>query len=350
MKKQYRVVILKAVLIAAFILGLFLIWEKKSVFKIAPEQTNSGNKEEKIAQEPSGPKSPISGVVCENGERRPLAVMLGGDTVARPLSGIGQADLVFEMQVIEGSITRLMAVFVCASPGQIGAVRSARHDFIPLALGLDAIYAHWGGSYFALDKLKTGIADNIDALPNPFSAFYRQSGIVAPHNGFTSISRLLGAAGKLNYRIAGEFAGYPHLNETEVSAGGQEKKILRINYAPPFNIGYEYSPEKNSYLRYRGGTKEIDKNTGGQVEVKNVVIMRAISQPLDGQYNDVQVEGEGKAEYYLNGQARNGAWKKDKSDTSSKLYFYDEKGQEIKFVPGSIWIQIADPEIRVTWE
>jgi len=246
-------------------------------------------------------------------------------------------------------MTRLMAVFVCVAPEQIGAVRSARHDFIPLALGLDAIYAHWGGSHFALDKLATGIADNINALPNPYSAFYRQSGIAAPHNGFTSITRLLGAAGKLGYRIVGEFVGYPHLSEKETSAHGQEKKILRISYAAPFNIGYEYSPEKNSYLRYRGGTKEIDKNTGGQVEAKNVVIMRAISQPLEGQYNDVQVEGEGKAEYYLNGHVQTGIWKKDKSDPDSKLYFYDEKGQEIKFVPGSIWVEITDPTTGVTY-
>jgi hypothetical protein len=348
MKKKYRFVILKALVIAAFILGLFLIWEKRSTFKIAPGQTSPASEEEIVSQ-PDGPISPISGLGCENGERRPIAIMLGGDAIARPLAGIGEADLVFEMQVIEGSITRLMPVFVCAAPAQIGAVRSARHDFIPLALGLDAIYAHWGGSHFALDKLATGIADNIDALPNPYNAFYRQSGVVAPHNGFTSISRLLYAAGKLSYRTAGTFVGYPHLNQGEISGHGQEKKVLRVGYAVPFNIGYEYDPEKNSYLRFRGGTKEIDKNTGSQVEAKNVVVMRAISQPLEGQYNDVQIEGQGKAEYYLNGQSKNGTWKKDKSDPNNKLFFYDEKGQEIKFVPGSIWIEIADPTTGVTY-
>ena len=343
-------IILKAVFAAAFILGLFLIWEKRSVFTIIPEQAGQDNREEEMIDEPSGLKSPISGVACENAKRRPIAVMLGGDTVARPLSGIGEADLVFEMQVIEGSITRLMAVFVCADPGQIGAVRSARHDFIPLANGFDAIYAHWGGSHFALDKLKTGIADNIDALPNLYSAFYRQSGIVAPHNGFTSTSRLLNAAEKLSYRTTGKFIGYYHMTEKETALHGQENKILRISYAPPFNIGYEYSPKKNSYLRFRGGTKEIDKNTGNQIEAKNIVVMRAISQPLEGQYNDVQVEGEGKAEYYLNGHKKDGKWKKDKSDVSSKLYFYDKEGEEIKFVPGSIWIEIADPGMAITWE
>jgi hypothetical protein len=349
MRKKYRALILKAVIVAAFILGLFLIWEKRSTFRIASDQT-SPDKEEKIVEEPSGPFSPISGLACENAQRRPFAVMLGGDTVARPLSGIGEADLVFEMQVIEGSMTRLMAVFVCASPGQIGAVRSARDDFIPLSNGLDAIYAHWGGSHFALDELATGISDNINALPNPYSAFYRQSGIVAPHNGFTSTSRLMNAAQKLGYRITGKFIGYLHMTAKEASSHGQEKKILRIGYAAPFNVSYEYSPEKNSYLRYRGGTKEIDKNLGTQVEAKNVVIMRAPSRPLEGQYNDVQVEGEGAAEYYMNGQTQTGKWKKDKNDSNSKLFFYDDSGKEIKFVPGSIWVEIADSDTTVTYQ
>jgi len=78
--------------------------------------------------------------------------------------------------------------------------------------------------------------------------------------------------------------------------------------------------------------------------------MRAVSQPLEGQYNDVQVEGQGKAEFYLDGDFKSGTWKKDKSDPNSKLFFYDEKGQEIRFVPGSIWIEIADPGMPVTWK
>jgi len=350
MTRKNRLAILKAAFIMAFILGLFLIWEKRSTFKIVSQQLKPDSKEEQIIEQSTGPKSPISGLVCENAERRPVAVMLGGDTVARPLSGIAEADLVFEIQVVEGSITRLMTVFVCATPVQIGSVRSARHDFIPLALGLDAIYAHWGGSHFALDKLKTGIADNIDALPNLYSAFYRQSGIAAPYNGFTSINRLLYAAKNLDYRTVGKFVGYPHLTNAETLEHGQEKKFLNISYAPPFDVSYEYNPETNSYFRFRGGTKEIDKNTGAQVEAKNVVIMRAVSQPLEGQYNDVQVEGQGKAEFYLDGDFKSGTWKKDKSDPNSKLFFYDEKGQEIRFVPGSIWIEIADPGMPVTWK
>lgn len=341
--------IILAIFILALGLGLFLVWQSKRSFEIQSNQELNNQPGEDISQN-SGPRNPITGLLCENGERRAVAVILSGDAVTRPLSGISQADLVFEMFVVEGSITRLMAVFICQNPTKIGSVRSARHDFIPLAAGLDAIYAHWGGSHFALDKLKTGLLDNLDALPNPYNVFYRQSGIEAPHNGFTSMTRILTAAKNLNYRLTTKFVGYPHLSEGEATPSGQERKTLSIDYPGSFGVSYQYNPECDCYQRFRGGTPEIDKNTGKPVEAKNVVIMRAQSQPLEGDYNDVQVEGEGKAEYYLNGQASKGNWKKDKKDPKSKLFFYDEKGQEVKFAPGSIWIEIVGLSQNIIYE
>ena len=69
-----------------------------------------------------------------------------------------------------------------------------------LALGLDAIYAHWGGSHFAYDKLDKGIINNIDAMKDWYGAYYRKSNILAPHNGFTSMEKLLSAIKKSKYR------------------------------------------------------------------------------------------------------------------------------------------------------
>src|SRR3989338_398117 len=154
--------------------------------------------------------NPLTAETCKNAKRRPFAVMLSGDAAARPLSGIGEADIVFEMPVITGSITRFMALFVCRDPIEIGSVRSARHDFIPLANGFDAIYVHWGGSHFALDMLKKKAADNIDALINPTGAFWRKDSMPAPHNGFTSMTRLLKAANFFQYRLEGAVPPYAH--------------------------------------------------------------------------------------------------------------------------------------------
>ena len=326
--------------------GFYFIWQGKGrVFEFSA----GNNSLLSSSPSPSFKKSPVSGLSCVNANRRPIAVMLAGDAIARPLSGLTEADLVFNMPVITDSITRLMAIYICGSPKEIGSVRSARDDFIPLARGLDAILAHWGGSHFALDILDKGVMDNIDALKNPYNAYFRKSGIVAPHNGFTSFNRLYEASEKLNYRLENNFSGYLHLGGNLASSATTTKTLI-IGFPGTFQVKYVYEPASNSYFRWRGGTKEIDKNTNKQVEVKNVVIMFAESHQIEGQYNTVAVEGSGKGIIYRNGEEIQAAWKKDKTNQTSKLYFYDLGGNEIKFVPGQIWVEIAQPNQEVNWK
>ncbi|MEK7160429.1 MAG: DUF3048 C-terminal domain-containing protein, partial [Patescibacteria group bacterium] len=172
--------------------------------------------------------------------------------------------------------------------------------------------------------------------------------IEAPHNGFTSYSRLYGAAKKLNYRLENNFSGYLHMEETLNST--TTTKTLLVGFPGSFEVAYVYNPKSNSYLRKRGGFKEIDKNTGQQVEAKNVAIMIAASRQIEGQYNDVDVEGFGQARVYRNGEEIIGTWKKDAAKQTSKLFFYDSAGQEIKFVPGQIWVEVVQPNQEVSWK
>lgn len=295
------------------------------------------------------PRSPISGLPCVGAGRRPVAVMMSGDAAARPLSGLSEADMVFNVPVITNSITRLMAIYVCFSPRELGSVRSTRDDFIPLARGLDAILAHWGGSHFALDILNKGAMDNLDALKNPYNSYFRKSGAEAPHNGFTSYGRLLAAAEKFNYRLTGEFSGYPHL-AADVAVAGAVAKVLRVEFAGSFQVEYKYEPLANKYLRWRGGAKEIDKNNGRQVAAKNVVIMLAESRQIEGQYNTVAVEGSGRGFVYRNGEEISATWKKSAANQAGKLYFYDRSGEEISFTPGQIWVEVVQPNQAVEWK
>ncbi|MFA6897687.1 MAG: DUF3048 domain-containing protein [Patescibacteria group bacterium] len=308
-----------------------------------PKQTEIDQADNAAAQ---GPKSPLSGLACENAAARPIAVSLGGDKESRPLSGISQADLVIEMPVVTGSITRYLAFFGCNKVAEIGSVRSARHDFIPLAMGFDAIMAHWGGSHFALEKLNAGVMDNINALYLEGSVFYRKLGTVAPHNGFTGYDRLAKYSGEKNYRLTTSFVGFKFA-ATEESSG--MKGRITIGYPSSFKVEYEYDPIKNEYLRFKGGTREMDKNTSQQVVAKNVAVMFAASRQIEGQYNDMDIEGEGKAIVYRNGEEIKGKWSKDKSSLSSKLYFYDEAGKEVEFVPGQTWIQVVQTDQSVDW-
>ena len=313
---------------------------------------SSNNKNPEPKNENDTGISPITGEECANYDRRPIAVMMANDAINRPLSGISQADVVIEMPVITGGITRLMAIFGCETPGEIGSVRSARHDYIPLALGFDALYAHWGGSHFAYDYLNKGIIDNIDAMTDQYQAYYRTSDKEPPYNGFTSLERLIDAAEKFDYSLENNFSGYPHLKKSESklvspNTGGK----LTIGYGGEFRVSYAYNKEENVYQRYRTNLRETDKNNGNQVEVSVVAVMRAESHMIEEpNYNEVNVQGEGEAKIYQNGEEIKGTWKKKGNYTNSKLTFYNENGKEIEFTPGKIWIEIVEPNTEVKWE
>ena len=280
----------------------------------------------------SWPESDLSGEKCQNSKTRPVAIMLSSDPETRPLSGIGEADLIFEMPVTDSGVTRMMAVFQCDLPSEIGSIRSAREDFIPWVQGLRAVYAHWGGERNALSQLNGGIVDNVDALKYEGTYYYRKNTAHPPHNGFTSSELLAQANSKLGYNLEKSATSYKH--EKGKSSGMTEPPSL---YEGNFSVQWRYQPESNTYRRWRGGKEEIDRNTSKQVEASNVVLLRTTWSPISKDYINVKTVGSGEAVIYKNGEIINGTW--EKRGLTDRLVFYDQNHQEIKFTVGAIWIE-----------
>jgi hypothetical protein len=313
----------------------------------------------------SGNVSPFSGLACANWNRRPIAVMEAADLSVRPDSGFSDADLVLEMPAITASITRLMPVYVCNDPPEVGSIRSTRHDYIALAAGWNAILTHWGGSHFAADILdkgtlaKGGAVDDLDLNGSmghkaPECGF-RKEGIPAPDNGFAKFSTLLDCAQKAGYDMTDKFSGYPHQAEAPLDqrpVGGH----LRVGFAGPYAVDYDYDKATNTYLRSWNKVADLDANNQKRNAPKNVAVVIATSEQIEGQYNNVQIGDpqfdtvtEGDAYYYINGQEIKGRWKKDKSSWNTKLFMYDSNGQEVKFAPGQIWVEVLEPGQALKW-
>ena len=282
------------------------------------------------------PQSTLAGIVCQNYNQRPIAVMLTSDPAARPLTGIDNAEMVFEMPVTPGGITRLMAVYQCNKPEEIGSIRSARDSFIGLAMGLDAIYAHWGGEQEALTKLNNGVIDNINALIYDGTVFYRKRGVRQPHDGFTSYDLLYDKSVELGYEMTTSFEGYPHLKGKRQI--GDERRVVRA-YEPPYNVEWFYVEETNTYDRFRAGVPEIDKANNRQVRADVVVVMESTGTPNGIEYFDVDLIGRGNVTIYQNGEEIKGEWVKETE--AAPLKFYNPNGEEIPFKPGSIWVEIT---------
>lgn len=324
-------------------------------------QIDLTTKEEDSTPKNTGPVSPISGISCDTWNRRALAIMQPADVSARPMAGFSDADMIIEMPAVYGSITRLMGVYICGSPEEVGSLRSARHDYIPLAAGLDAVYVSFGASHFATDQLNKGVIDNINGLNAGGRAgsqyFFRKEGnwVKSDDNAYAKFAELQKAAKDFGYRAETKFSGYPHQEEAPADqrpTGGH----LRIGYPASFSVEYDYDKATNSYLRTWGSVADTDRNNGKRTAPKNVVVMIADGESMEGQYANFQLgdpwyddKDSGQAFFYMNGKEIRGNWKKDKSRVDSKLIFTDDKGQEIAFVPGQIWISIIDPGITMRW-
>lgn len=313
--------------------------------------SNPALQQEMVPQRDQGGVGAVRDGTCpDQNATRPFAVMLAGDVVARPLSGIAQADIVFEMPVITQSINRFMAVYACAGDtarsvsrqGELGSVRSARDDFLPLAASVDAIFVHWGGSHFALDALSRGALENLDALVNPGGAFFRKKGIGAPHNGFTTLQRLRAVAEKLHYRLTLREMTPVYARKALVGdvAALPTAQRVSIAYPGPYRVEWRFQSVEQSYLRFRGGTPEQDRDTGAQVAAGTVVVMRTTIRQVEGQYNDVHVTGSGEATVFRNGVAIEGTWEKAADPSEAPLRFLDTEGTEIPFAPGAVWIEL----------
>ena len=364
MSKKQKIIIITTVIILAGVIVYFTTGRKalrqSQVKKISVAEQSQKPVSTGPANE--GPVSPISGLSCENWNRRPVAVMQPADVPARPAAGFSDADMVIEMPCITSSITRLMGIYVCGNPDDVGSMRSARHDYIALAKGLDAIFVHWGGSHFAIDKLNEGVIDdmncNNDGGKSAGQYCYRKEAtgtMRGVDTGYAKFAKVLEGAKDFGYRLTNNFAGYPHQPETPLDQrpnGGH----LRVAFAGPFAAEYDYDKATNTYLRTWGNVPDTDKNNGKRNAPKNIAVVFARSEQIEGQYNNVQIgdpwydtSDSGDTYYYFNGQEYKGTWKKDKSRLDSKLFLYNESGQEVLFVPGQIWLEILEPGQTLRW-
>jgi len=384
MEKRKKMIVFFVTIVLVSVSWFF--WRQSNAKNVKQIKLNENESSQNSPAVNNGPVSPISGLSCENWNKRPVAVMQPADVQARPAAGFSEADMVIEMPAYTSSVTRLLGVYLCNIPKEIGAIRSSRHDYIALAKGLDAFFIHWGGSHFALDLLKENVIDHIDCMNTNYCARWGVSGKMRVEDtGHIGEEKILQAMDDLGIRKENNFSGYPHREEAPIEerpSGGH----LRVAFAKPYDVEYDYDKESNSYLRTWGEDADIDKNNQKRIAPKNVAVLFAYSdqitinqnyvgkglrdpwlgmeeikktgsESISGRYNNVQIgdpwydeSGSGPARYYMNGKEYAGNWKKDKSKIDSKLFFYDEYGKEIQFVPGQIWVEILEPGQNLKWE
>ncbi|MGH8899949.1 MAG: DUF3048 domain-containing protein, partial [Egibacteraceae bacterium] len=113
-----------------------------------------------------------------------VAVKVDNAAKARPQTGLDQADIVFE-GLVEGGLTRFVALFHSVSPGTVGPVRSARDvdaDLLPAFSSVLGISGAAPGTEARLREAGLRVLSEGQAPPG---AFFRTGERRSPHNLFT---------------------------------------------------------------------------------------------------------------------------------------------------------------------
>ena len=306
-------------------------------------------------------------IVDENSNQRPIAVMYDNNVGNYAHAGLQDSYINYEI-IVEGGLTRIMALFKDKDVALIGPVRSSRHYFLDYALESDAIYTHYGWSTYAENDIKSLHVNNINGLYDD-EPFWRDSKIAAPHNVFTSTNKIYEYAKKKNYKTTSN--DWKLLNYTTDNVvlnkpigtktvkneeTGKNEKIdienpelikadsLSIPYSNYQIRSYQYNSDKKVYMRFMNGEAHIDKITNQQLSFKNIIIEKVSNRQLDSYgRQDLNTTPSGEGYYITNGYALPIKWNKE-SRTSKTIYKYSN-GKEVKINDGNTFIQII-PEVN----
>lgn len=283
-------------------------------------------------------------IIDENSNSRSIAVMINNHNYARPNhAGLQDAYVVYEL-IVEGGITRLMAIFQDQTTQRIGSVRSSRHNFLDYALEYDAIYVHFGWSGLAKNDISKYKVNNINGLYDS-STFWRDKTLKVPteHTAFTSIEKIMATAKKKKYRLTTEKEIPLKYFVFPVNLDGKEGSIkadeVTIPYSSYMTTSYTYDEENRVYKRYANKVAHTDAVTKKQYTAKNIIIMKVKNYSVDsyGRQN-LDTTGSGEGYYITNGYARKITWEKP-SRTEVTTYRYLD-GTEIILNDGNTFIQV----------
>lgn len=269
----------------------------------------------------------------------------------RPQSGLSAASLVYEI-IVEGGITRLMAVYAGEHSNVVGPVRSARDTYLEFASELNCAYTHAGGSYTAMEALSRFDMRDIDGLREG-KWFWRDSSKVSPHNLFTSTDNLYTAiTDGHSWTEETTFDMWNFVDELSKDTIGASETANEVNieFGGSYNVNYTYNTTEGYYVRKNAGVDHIDAVTGTILTTRNIVIQTVPPGELiegKGRIN-FSVTGEGDAYIFRNGILTKGRW--SKPDRLSRTQYMDLEGNHIEFVRGNTWVEIVPDGIGYNWQ
>lgn len=311
---------------------------------------------------PIGPMNPLTGeeMAVEQAKTRPVAVMLNNIKAAMPQQGNSGADIIYEV-IAEGGITRMMGVFQSLDGVDIiGSVRSSRPYFVELAMGLDAVYVHAGGSEDAYASMSAWGTEHMDGVRGVYSGngmFWRSRERIAgkryaaEHSLVTSGESVQKYLADSGFRLEHEegWTAPMHFTQDGTPADGTPANTVTVYHYGNKATLFRYDASTKKYLVEEYGGAYIDGNTGEQIAVTNVLALRAKMADSGDSYNHVYVTlDEGDGWFACGGQLIPITWKK--GGYGDPLTYYTQDGEPLNLGVGKTYVNVIPATAAVLCE
>lgn len=341
LSKKAKIIMVVVLLLIIGILSFILLSDKQEVEKKVPKKKKITREEEKI------------NIVDLSSTSRPIAVMINNNkAVWGYQAGLQDAYITYEM-IVEGGITRMMAVFKDKDTARVASVRSSRHYYLDYVLENDAIYAHIGWSPRAQSDISSLGINNINA--DNSSAFTWDNNlrkIAREHRAYTTMEKVKAAAQKKGYRMTSDKDLLLTYQAKSLDLSSYEGAIpantVRIPYSKTHLTSYGYDAENKVYKRYQNNTEHKDYVTGMQYTAKNIITYKVYNYTLNDGYaggrQDLKNIGSGEGYYISEGYAIPITWEKS-SRSAQTVYKVKATGKELVVNDGNTFIQIQ-PEVQ----
>lgn len=303
------------------------------------------------------PRAPLTGKVARAELTRPvLAVKIENAPAARPQSGLDRADIVYE-ELVEGGITRFVALFHSRSASEVGPVRSARQvDPDILREYGKPLFAYSGAAGYVrqyIDQSGAVVPLRHGKVSEPFGRVGFRG---APHNLYTKTSALYQAAegqDEVPKRPAFRFGSLqppvpppsPAEGETAEPAEHEPGDSVEIDFSTrQFEARWEYDSETRRYRRSQGGNPHRMRDDR-RIAADNVLLM--VVQTEESEFRDAAgnttpntvVTGAGKAYLLRNGVRFEGRWRRQSLDQATS--FIDTGGRPFVLATGQTWVELV---------
>lgn len=337
--------------VAAVATGLALLVSQRNATHTTTFNQVDGPTKKKKATKPTVLPRRLDGqsVAAADANKIPACVMVENAAFegVRPQAGLSSAQVVYEI-VVEGGITRLMAVFAGEKADKIGPVRSARDTYLEFVSEYNCAYFHAGGSYTAMKAIYNFDLRDVDGLLEG-KWYWRDAAKYAPHNLFTDTTKAFQAIAEgHSWTEAPTYDSWLFADDQRPTTTNATE--VNVEFGGAYNVQYKYNATDNAYERYNGNVAHTDSNTGKVLTTRNIVLQHV----PEGMYIEGKgrinfaVTGEGKVEIFHEGVVTEGTWKK--ADRLARTKFYDADGKEIPLVRGNTWVEIVPEGYTSNWK